>query len=256
MQLASREFGEGQPLIILHGLFGQSDNWNTHAKIFSEKGFRVFAVDQRNHGLSPHSDVWNYEVMAEDLKEFIDDHQLQDPILLGHSMGGKTVMYFEWKYPGIAEKIIIADISASAYPPHHQDVLAALNAIDLNKIKTRKEAEVLMSQYISDFGTKQFLLKNIYWKDDGSDLMDWRFNLKVISDSYDNVCVGVPEFTSQVKTLIIKGEKSHYISEPDKEDLKKRFPHSTLVTLLGSGHWVHAEKPKEFSEAVLQFIKG
>ena len=254
MQLAFREFGTGQPLIILHGLFGQSDNWNTHAKGFADKGFRVFALDQRNHGLSPHSDVWNYDAMAEDLKEFIDDHQLIDPILLGHSMGGKTVMYFEKKFPGIASKIIIADISASAYPPHHQDVLAALNAVDFTKIQTRKEAEAILNEHIKDFGTKQFLLKNIYWKDNEANLMDWRFNLKVITDLYPNVCVGVPEFTSDTKTLIIKGELSHYISDSDKDDLKKRFPHSTLVVLNGAGHWVHAEKPKEFFETVLMFI--
>ncbi|PBQ31802.1 alpha/beta hydrolase [Sphingobacteriaceae bacterium] len=253
MKLAFREFGEGPPLVILHGLFGQSDNWNTHAKGFAEKGFRVFTIDQRNHGLSPHSDEWTYEAMAEDLKEFIDDHQLKDPILLGHSMGGKTVMYFELKYAGIASKIIIADISARAYPPHHQDVLAALNAVDFSKIKTRKEAEAILNEHIKDFGTKQFLLKNIYWKDNSEDLMDWRFNLKVISEKYENVCVGVPEFVSETTALIVKGELSKYISDEDKDDLKKRFPHSTLVILNGAGHWVHAEKPKEFFETVVQF---
>jgi len=254
MQLAFREFGIGEPLIILHGLFGQSDNWNTHAKNFAEKGFRVFALDLRNHGLSPHSDIFNYEVMADDLKEFIDAQQLENPVLLGHSMGGKTVMFFELKYPGIASKIIIADISARAYPPHHQDVLAALNAVDFTKLKTRKEAEAILNEYIKDFGTKQFLLKNIYWKDNDLNLMDWRFNLKAITNSYANICVGVPEFVSETKTLIIKGETSHYISDSDRDDLRKRFPHSTLVILNGAGHWVHAEKPKEFFETVLSFI--
>lgn len=254
MKLAFREFGEGQPLVILHGLFGQSDNWNTHAKSFAEKGFHVFTIDQRNHGLSPHSEEWTFEAMAQDLKEFIEDHDLKDPILLGHSMGGKTIMFFELAFPGIASKIIIADISASAYPPHHADVLEALNAVDFSKIKTRKEAEVIMNEHLHDFGTKQFLLKNIYWKDNSEDVMDWRFNLKVISKNYENVCVGVPEFVSETKALIIKGELSKYISDADKEDLKKRFPHSTLVILNGAGHWVHAEKPKEFFETVLQFI--
>lgn len=256
MELAFREFGQGEPLIILHGLFGQSDNWNTHARNFAEKGFRVFTIDQRNHGLSPRSNIWNFDVMAEDLKEFIDRHQLEKPILLGHSMGGKTVMYFESKYQGISSKLVIADISARAYPPHHNEVLAALNAVDFNKIKTRKEAEQVLDQYIKDFGTKQFLLKNIYWKDSAANLMDWRFNLKVITDQYLNVCAGVPEFVSPVKTLIIRGEHSNYISEQDKEDFKKRFPHSTLVTLNGAGHWVHAEKPKEFFETVLMFIQS
>src|ERR1700740_3726323 len=118
MKLAYREFGQGQPLIILHGLFGQSDNWTTLAKQFAEKGLHVFTLDLRNHGLSPHSEVWNYEVMADDLKEFINEHQLKDPILLGHSMGGKVVMFFELKYPGIAKKIIAADIAPRAYGSH------------------------------------------------------------------------------------------------------------------------------------------
>lgn len=256
MKLAYREFGEGQPLIILHGLFGQSDNWNTLAKTFTAQGLHVFTLDQRNHGLSPHSDEWTYEAMAADLKEFIDDHSLQNPIILGHSMGGKTVMFFETLYTGIATKLIIADISARAYEPHHDDVLAALHAVDFDVVKTRKEAEAIMTNYITDFGTKQFLLKNIYWKDGEEEKMDWRFNLKVISDKYSNIGVAVPEISSPVPTLIINGENSNYVNAQDKEEFKKRFPNSTFVTLQGSGHWVHAEKPKEFFEAVMEFIRA
>src|ERR1700740_435831 len=111
MELAYRKFGEGQPLLILHGLFGQSDNWNTLAKRFAEQGFEVYAIDQRNHGLSPHSTEWNYTVMANDILEFIETHKLQNPILLGHSMGGKTAMFFELQNPGILNKLIVADIA-------------------------------------------------------------------------------------------------------------------------------------------------
>lgn len=253
MKLAYREYGTGQPLIILHGLFGQSDNWNTLAKQFAEKNFRVFTIDQRNHGLSPHSEVWNYDAMAEDLMEFINEHHLQKPILLGHSMGAKTVMFFEKKFPNIASKLIIADMSAREYPPHHADVLDALNAVDFSAIKTRKEAEAVMNTFISDFGTKQFLLKNIYWKE--NDAMDWRFNLSAISKNYDNVLVAVPPYTSQTETLIIKGEKSYYVEQNDMQDFETRFPNCKLVVINGSGHWVHAEKPKEFFDAVLQFIE-
>lgn len=252
MKLAFREYGNGQPLIILHGLFGQSDNWNTLAKQFAEKSFRVFTIDQRNHGLSPHSEVWNYEAMADDLMEFINEHALQSPILLGHSMGAKTVMFFEKKFPNVASKLIIADMSAREYPPHHADVLKALNAVDFSTIKTRKEAEALMNEHITDFGTKQFLLKNIYWKE--NDLMDWRFNLNVISKNYNNILVGVPLYTSQTETLIIKGEKSHYIEQNDLQNFKTRFPNFKLEVISGAGHWVHAEKPKEFFEVVLNFI--
>ncbi len=255
MKLAYREFGTGQPLIILHGLFGQSDNWNTLAKNFAEKGFHVFTVDQRNHGLSPHSDVWNYEVMADDLKELIDDNALTDPIILGHSMGGKTVMFFEAKYPKLPSKIIIVDIAPRAYKPHHDDVLKALNAVDLSVVKTRKDAEAKLSEYISDFGTKQFLLKNIYWKDTENNLMDWRFNLKVISNNLNNINVEVPHFKSETKCLVIKGERSNYIKERDLEDFRSRFTNCKIETIAEAGHWVHAEKPKEFFELVLGFIQ-
>lgn len=255
MKLAYREFGEGQPLIILHGLFGQSDNWNTLAKKFSEQGFRVFTVDQRNHGLSPHHDEWSYEAMANDLKEFIDDHQLKFPVLLGHSMGGKTVMFFELMYPGVADKIIIADIAPRSYEPHHDAVLKALHSVDFNVVKSRKDAEAIMNEYIPDFGTKQFLLKNIYWKDSDSNLMDWRFNLPVISKHYDNIGVEVPDGFSDVDTLFIRGEKSNYITDSDLPQIKSRFPKFHLITIPSAGHWVHAEKPQEFYEAVMGFIK-
>lgn len=256
MQLAFREYGSGQPLIILHGLFGQSDNWNTLAKRFGENSFRVFTIDQRNHGLSPHSEEWNYEVMADDLSEFISEHQLKDPILIGHSMGGKTVMFFELKYPNIAKKIIVADIAPRAYESHHDSVLKALNAVDFSVIKTRKEAEAVMNDHISDFGTKQFLLKNIYWKDSETGLMDWRFNLKVIDKEYQNIGVEVPDSSSNVETLFIRGEKSNYITEKDFPDIERRFPYYKLVTIKDSGHWIHAEKPNEFFEAVMEFIKA
>lgn len=254
MKLAYREFGSGQPLIILHGLFGQSDNWNTLAKRFAEKGFRVFTVDQRNHGLSHHDDMWDYQSMAMDLKEFIETHQLQNVILLGHSMGGKTVLFFEQMFPNIAQKLIVADIAPRAYEPHHDSVLKALNAVDFTEINTRKEAEEILGQYITDFGTKQFLLKNIYWREDETKQMAWRFNLKVITAEYNNIGVVVPPFTSFTKTLFIRGEKSNYISDNDMIDIRNRFPNVSLNTIANSGHWVHAEQPDAFFNCVMEFI--
>lgn len=255
MKLAYREFGSGKPLVILHGLFGQSDNWNTFARSFAEKGFHVYTVDQRNHGLSKHSDVWDYEVMAQDLMEFIEEHQLADPILLGHSMGGKTVLFFDQMYPNVADKIIIVDIAARAYKAHHAEVLKALHAVKFEDITTRKEAEAIMNEHIRDSGTKQFLLKNIYWKESNTQQMDWRFNLRVISLNYDNIRVAVPFQVSKTEALIIKGAKSSYINNDDDVDYKERFPNSKCVSIEGADHWVHAEKPEEFSKAVLDFIK-
>lgn len=255
MKLAYREYGEGQPLIILHGLFGQSDNWNTLAKQFAERGFQVFTPDLRNHGLSPHSDTWDYYAMADDLKEFIEEHNLNHPVLLGHSMGGKVVMFFEWKYPDVADKVIIADISPRAYEPHHNEVLMALNAVDFSQVKTRKDAEAVLNNYISDFGTKQFLLKNIYWKDSAAGEMAWRFNLNTITANYNNISVAVPQFKSKTKCLVVKGERSNYVSDADMEDFRARFYDCRLEVVSGAGHWVHAEKPKEFFEVVIRFIE-
>lgn len=255
MKLAYREFGAGRPLIILHGLFGQSDNWNTLAKRFAEHQLHVFTIDQRNHGLSPHSDEWTYESMANDLMEFIETHHLHNTVLLGHSMGGKTVMFFEKLFPKVAHQLIIADIAPKAYEAHHDAVLKALHAVDFSVIKQRKEAEEVMNQYISDFGTKQFLLKNIYWKDDEPKQMAWRFNLNTISNNYSNVGVAVPTLLSDTPTLFIRGEKSNYITDSDWENIQQQFINAQLVTLQGSGHWVHAEKPNEFFNVVSQFIK-
>lgn len=241
-------------MIILHGLFGQSDNWNTLAKAFSEQGFRVFTVDLRNHGLSPHSETWNYPVMAEDLKEFLDEHQLVNPVLLGHSMGGKVLLFFENFFSGLATKLIVADIAPRFYPPHHQKVIRALKAVNFGEIRSRKDAEAILLQYLDDYGTRQFLLKNIFWKE--SDRMDWRFNLNVISEQIDNIGVEVPYFQSQTPTLVLRGEQSDYINEEDELDFKNRFSQIHIHTLAGAGHWLHAEKPKEFFEEVLSFIKA
>ena len=254
MKLAYREYGQGKPLIILHGLFGQSDNWNTLAKQFAENGFRVFTLDLRNHGLSAHSEDWNYDLMAQDIERFILEHELKQPILLGHSMGGKVVMFFEKNFPKVASKVIIADIAAKEYPPHHTSVLNALHAVDFSVVKNRKEAEAEMNKHISDFGTKQFLLKNIYWRDTTNNMMDWRFNLDVITKKYDSIREKVPFYQSDLPCLVIKGGLSDYINANDDEDFKKRYANLRIETIENAGHWVHAEKPKEFFEVVMQFL--
>jgi pimeloyl-ACP methyl ester carboxylesterase len=192
--------------------------------------------------------------MAEDLKTFLEEHRLEQPVLLGHSMGGKVLLFFEQLYQGLAAKLIIADIAARAYPPHHQQVIKALKAVNFIEIKSRKEAEAVMLNYLDDFGTRQFLLKNIYWKE--SDRMDWRFNLDVISKEIENIGIEAPYFQSQTPALVLRGEKSDYINEKDVMDFKARFSELKLQSIAGAGHWLHAEKPKEFSEAVLDFIKA
>lgn len=241
-------------MIILHGLFGQSDNWNALAKHFGESGFEVFVVDQRNHGLSEHSEKWGYKVMSKDVEELISDNKLKNIILIGHSMGGKVAMQYAIDHPENLEKLIVVDISPKEYPLHHEKVMQGLNSVDFKIVKTRKEVEEVLSKSIADLGIKQFLLKNIYWKENGE--LAWRFNLKVIADEIkvigEEIESGSP---SEVETLFIKGEKSNYILESDKELILKLFPNSTFETFADTGHWVHAEKPKEFFESVITFVQ-
>ncbi|MGZ4033319.1 MAG: alpha/beta fold hydrolase [Bacteroidia bacterium] len=254
MKLFYRKSGQGQPLIIIHGLFGQSDNWNTLAKQFAEKNLEVYVVDARNHGLSPKSEVWNYKAMSEDILELIIDNNLHNVILLGHSMGGKIAMQFAIDHPEYLDKLIVADIAPKQYPPQHKSVIEGLLAVDFNIVKTRKEVDDILSKYISDYGTKQFLLKNIYWKDDGQ--LDWRFNLKVIVEQNNNVGEAISaNKISEVETLFIRGEYGNYILDEDISLIREIFPRSMLETIKGAGHWVHAEKPKEFFDCVMGFIK-
>jgi pimeloyl-ACP methyl ester carboxylesterase len=254
MKLYFRKYGSGQPMIILHGLFGQSDNWNSLAKQFGENGFEVYVVDQRNHGLSPHSNEWNYQVMSDDLHELITDNKLERVVLIGHSMGGKTAMLYTLQHPEKIDKLIVADIAPKYYTPHHQSVLSGLNSVDFEKVKTRREAEDLLSQHINDFGTKQFLLKNIYWKDD--EKLDWRFNLKVIAANMENVGGNIPiSDRVDVPALFIRGANSDYILDEDINSIQDLFPRMILETIENAGHWVHAEKPKEFYESVISFVR-
>jgi esterase len=254
MKLAFREYGNGTPLIILHGLFGQSDNWNTLARQISNEGLRVFTVDQRNHGLSPHGDEFNYRVLAEDLGEFIRSHHLSKPVLLGHSLGGKTVLYHEYLHPGVAAKLIVADMSMRAYQPRHDNVIEALNAVDFSKVKSRKEVEQVLAGYLKDHGTRQFLLKNVYWVDEKEGRLGWRFNLASLSENYEEVNQRVPELKSATPTFVIRGERSDYVLETDLEEFRSAFSNLSTETIPNAGHWVHAEKPVEFLKAVLKFL--
>lgn len=254
MKLFHRKYGSGQPLIILHGLFGQSDNWNSLAKQFGESGFEVYVADMRNHGLSPHSDVWNYKAMSDDIAELIADNNLQNIILLGHSMGGKAAMCFALENPAVLDKLIVVDIAPKYYSLHHQSVIEALTAVDFAVVKTRKEVEEILSKHISDFGAKQFLLKNIYWVENEN--LAWRFNLDVIVKNIENIGEATPADKSiDVPTLFIRGEKSNYILDHDLNLIQELFPRSMLETIEDAGHWVHAENPKVFFERVIRFLK-
>ncbi|MCB9225168.1 MAG: alpha/beta fold hydrolase [Crocinitomicaceae bacterium] len=251
MILHHRVIGEGKPLFILHGLFGSSDNWQTLGKRFADY-FKVYFVDQRNHGHSFHSDEFSYELMVQDLENLIDHVGEENVNILGHSMGGKTAIGFTAKYPDLVDKLIVADISYKQYPMHHDLIIEGMDSLDLNVIKSRSEADAQLSKTITDWGVRQFLLKNLYWKDKGQ--LAWRMNLPVLKEKLPNILAEIPFETIDNPTLFIRGGKSNYILESDYADIEEKFPHSEIFTLEDAGHWVHAEAPEEFYNKVLQFL--
>ena len=250
--LHSKVFGEGKPLIILHGLFGMLDNWQGLAKKFGQF-FEVHIVDQRNHGKSFHAAEHSYELMCEDLLQYLDSQGLDKVYLLGHSMGGKTAMFFATKYPKRVAKLVVVDIAPKYYAPHHQEILAGLCAVENAKVASRKEADQILSEYFSQVGIRQFLLKNLYWKTEGE--LSFKFNLEVLSKEIQNVGEALLDDTVFTEpTLFIDGGTSNYINSEDQELIGKHFPDSEIVEIVNAGHWVHAENPKDFFEEVSRFL--
>lgn len=256
MELFYQEVGsQGQEIIIIHGLFGSSDNWLSIGRALAHR-YKIYLIDQRNHGKSPHSPEWDYFVMAEDLHQFIEQRAIQHPIVLGHSMGGKTAMQYACTYfPSKIQKLIVADIAPKSYPLHHQSILAGLQAIDLQRLTSRKEAEEILGKFVQDSDTKAFLLKNLYRNEQNQ--WQWRINLPVIVEKIANVGEGLlTNLHFDEPTLFVRGEKSNYILDEDFELIKYFFPNSQIETIAGAGHWLHAEKPKEFLEVIQKFIEN
>lgn len=254
MILHSRIEGNGQPLVILHGFLGMSDNWKTLGTQFAMVGYQVHMLDMRNHGKSFHSDDFSYEVMANDVKQYCDFHKLQNIILLGHSMGGKTAMLLATLYPELIDKLIIADIGPKFYPQHHQAILEGLNAVDFSKKPSRSQVEAIVSTYISDVGTRQFLLKSLYWKT--KEQLAFRFNLEVFNKKIEEIGKALPiENIFYKPTLFLRGSNSNYIIDEDFEIIHHHFPNVTIQTILNAGHWLHAENPQDFYKKSLQFLK-
>ncbi|MGN6647600.1 MAG: alpha/beta fold hydrolase [Cytophaga sp.] len=253
MKLFYRESGEGRPLIILHGLFGSSDNWMSVTKELALK-YKVYVLDARNHGQSPHSETHTYETMAADLKEFIADHNIERPVLIGHSMGGKTIMRFAADYKDIAEKLVVVDISPRFYGRHHQAILAGFNAINLETLQSRNEADAILSQYVGDMGVRMFLLKSLYRNSEGK--FQWRINLRVLDEQIDNIGEALPDQAHiDIPTLFIRGSQSGYIEDKDVAVIEKHFSQYILVTVMDASHFVHAEKPKEVIALIENFIE-
>lgn len=253
MKLHANVIGEGKPFLILHGFLGMSDNWKTLGKEFAEAGYQVHLIDQRNHGRSPHSDEFNYLLLAKDVKEYIDANSLENCILLGHSMGGKTAMMAASLFPHVLDKLIVVDISPKYYAPHHQQILEGLKAIDDASLTSRGDAEDLLAKYIKEKGVRLFLLKNLYWKT--KEKLGLRVNLEVLTREIEAIGEALPSDKGFNKpVLFIKGEESGYIKKEDEALIASHFPSSEIVGIPGAGHWVHAENKKAFYDAVMRFL--
>ena len=253
MKLFFRTYGEGQPLVILHGLFGSSDNWLTQAKLFSAS-YKVYTVDLRNHGQSPHDDGFDYQSMVDDLKAFFEDNNLTNAILLGHSMGGKAAMNYALQYPERLEKLIIVDIAPRLYDLEHYVIADGLVAIPLPELTSRNQADEILSKYVPEPDVRQFLLKNLQRKSEGG--FSWKINLPVIRQKLKNIGVDLlKEGTFDKPTLFIRGVRSSYVRDQDWQRISEVFPAARLETM-ETGHWVQAEKPQEFVDVVTRWLSA
>lgn len=251
MKLFFREYGTGSPIIILHGLFGSSDNWLTQAKLLSPH-YKIYTVDQRNHGQSPHDDAFDYVSMVEDLLAFINDNKISDPVIIGHSMGGKAAMNFALAHGDKLSKLIVVDIAPRYYDLEHYIILKGLKSIPVNTLTSRNEADDILSEFVPEPDVRQFLLKNLQRKAEGG--FSWKINLPIIDQKLSNIGVDL-QFSGvfEKPSLFIRGAKSKYVADEDRNRIKEVFPKSSLVTI-DTGHWVQAEKPQEFVDVVLQWL--
>jgi pimeloyl-ACP methyl ester carboxylesterase len=253
MELNYQKYGEGFPLIILHGLFGSLDNWQTVSRRLGEIA-QVFALDLRNHGRSPHSDSFNYDVLVDDVREFMDARELKRANLLGHSMGGKTAMHFALRHPDRVEKLVVADIAPKAYPPWHEPIFKAMLSLDLGKYHHRQELDMALAASVNSAPVRQFLLKNVARDESGAFM--WKINLLALLQNYPGLNDAIEgDRTFMGSTLFIRGEHSEYITDSDTNGIRRLFPKAELVTIEGAGHWVQADAPEAFIDKVANFIR-
>ena len=253
MKLYSKIYGDkSQDLIIIHGLFGMSDNWNSLGKQFS-KYCRVHLIDLRNHGRSPHADDFNYDVMCGDVLEYIEDNNIEKPIILGHSLGGKVAMNFAFLYPDKIEKLIIADIAPRSYDTNfHQNLLSTLYKLPLDNFEKREEIDNILSKSYEDKGMRLFLLKNLYRNENKE--FAWRFNIDVLLEKVSNIQeADFIKGICAIPTYFIRGGNSNYITTEDELIINKHFSDFSIETIEGSGHWLHAENPEKFYTKVMGF---
>ena len=254
MLLYSKIEGQGTPLLILHGFLGMSDNWKTLGTQYAALGFEVHLIDLRNHGRSFHDTAFSYAVMVQDVLEYCAHYGLQTISVIGHSMGGKLAMLLATQQPDLVKQLIVADIGPKYYPQHHQEILTGLNAIHFSTQPQRNEVDAQLQAYIPDFGTRQFLLKNLYWETPGQ--LAFRFNLSVLTKEIEQVGAALPESAHyDAPTLFVRGGNSKYILDADWANILMHFPQAQLETIPQAGHWLHAENPALFYSITSHFLK-
>ena len=256
MLLKSKIYGEGSHiLVVLHGFLGMSDNWKSYSNKMTANGFKVHLIDQRNHGDSFHNENFSYEILANDLKYYVDYHNLTKFSLIGHSMGGKTAMMFSSLFQENIRKLIIVDILPIYYKNDHINILKSLKSLDFNKINSRLEADISLSKSIPDLSFRAFLLKNLFRKNNSK--LAFKINLDIIYDNLSEIEKALPsDLFFQGETLFIKGKKSNYINDKNISKIHEHFPNFKLVNISDSGHWVHAENLKDFVTETLNFLKS
>ncbi len=252
MDLNFKTFGRGFPLIILHGMLGSLDNWQTLGKKLAEH-FMVYLVDQRNHGRSPHAESHTYPEMAEDLRAFMEANWIHEAHLIGHSMGGKTAMQLALDHPELVEKLVVVDMAPRAYEPGHNLIFEGLCAIDVQEAASREEADDMLAEHIPQPSIRQFLLKNL--RRNGKNGFRWKMNLEVIKREYPEILKAVTgKHPFPGPALFAYGEDSDYVVPDDAPDIRALFPKAELRGIPGAGHWVHAEAPHALLEALLDFL--
>lgn len=255
MKLHANIEGKGFPLFILHGFLGMGDNWKTLGKSYAAEGFQVHLIDQRNHGRSPHSEQFNYEILASDIKEYAEEKRIDRFSVIGHSMGGKTAMQLACRYPSLVEKLLVADIAPKYYAPHHQPILDGLTKLQEANLTSRNQADDLLSEFILEKGIRLFLLKNLYRKEKSK--YGLRVNLNALKLNIDEIGKSLPSDANfSGDTLFLKGDRSNYIQELDKNLIKSHFPKAKIETITNAGHWLHAEQKDRFFNKSISFLKA
>ncbi|MEE2764184.1 MAG: alpha/beta fold hydrolase [Pseudomonadota bacterium] len=261
VELNHRITGEGAPLILLHGLFGSLENLGGIARRLQDD-WQIHALDQRNHGSSPHTETMDYPAMASDVIAYMDRQGIDKACILGHSMGGKVAMQVALQAPARVERVIVADIAPVSYKPRHDAILEGLKSIDLNAVASRQDADQRLAEQVDALATRQFLLKNLERvprdeQSEGGPLFRWRLNLPVIDACYGNLSQAPEgEGPYQGPVLFLKGADSAYIQEKHREAIQQLFPAAELRVIQDTGHWLHAEKPDTFAALCRRFLAG